>query len=53
MKTGLPCRLASENGLASSVGPVIAAAANVWKPDGGTVTCVLSILDTASCLLNP
>ena len=53
MKTGLPSRRASENDLASSVVPLIAAALNVWKPDGGTVTCLVSMLETAPCLLNP
>ena len=53
MKTGLPSRLASENGFASSVVPLMSAAANVLNPEGGTVTCEVSMLDTSSCLLSP
>ena len=53
MNTGLPCRRASENALSSIVVPAIWAAAKVWNPEGGTVTCVVSMPDTSSCLLNP
>src|SRR4051794_13484074 len=53
MNTGLPCRRASEKARSSSVVPLMEAAAKVWNPDGGTVTCVTSMRETASCLLSP
>ena len=37
----------------SNAVPVIAAAANVWKPSGGTVTFFVSGDETSSCLLSP
>ncbi len=53
MKTGLPCRRASENCEPSNAVPVMAAAAYVWKPSGGTVTFVVLGEETSSCLLSP
>ena len=53
MNTGLPCRLASENGLSSIVVPLMSAAAKVWNPEGGTVTCVVSMLRHVVLLAQP
>ncbi len=53
MKTGLPSSFASENGVPANDVPLIATAANGWKPAGGTTTCELSMCATSSCLVSP